>query len=162
VTQGRADEGTVDSHLRHSRIDVVPVRAAIFGNIGCEDFLQRRERARREHFCAERVCLQLLQVGLTEEGSMCVPGRETTVVRSYGEIALCGLSSRQALSYLVCHFMFAATRDGHVPDALFLKFDRHGRILVGPLQEVWGLNTRAVYLYMGRAVNFVSRPLRTS
>ena len=67
VTQRRADEGAIDRHLRHSRVDVVAVLALVSGDVGGQHFLKGGECAGCEHLCTKRVGLQLAEVGLNVE-----------------------------------------------------------------------------------------------
>ena len=64
MPQRGADEGSVDGHLGHPAVEVVAVLAAVAGDVRGEDFLEGGEGAGGEHFGAEGVGLQLLQVGL--------------------------------------------------------------------------------------------------
>jgi hypothetical protein len=64
VAERRADEGTVDGHLGDTRGEVVAVLAPVVGDPRGEELLQTRQRARGEHLGAQRVLLQLLEIGL--------------------------------------------------------------------------------------------------
>ena len=64
VAQGRADEGAVDGHLGHARGEVVAALAAVVGNPRGQELLQAGEGARGEDLGAQRVGLELLEVGL--------------------------------------------------------------------------------------------------
>ena len=64
VAEGGADEQAVRGHLWYSRGEVMAVLVAIFGDPGREQFLKSGQRSRRQHLCAQRVGLQLLEVGL--------------------------------------------------------------------------------------------------
>jgi hypothetical protein len=64
VTQGRADQSTVYSHLGHARGEVVTRLAPVMRNPRCEELLQTRESSRGEHLGAQWVALQLLEVCL--------------------------------------------------------------------------------------------------
>jgi len=67
VSQWRADEGSIDRHLRHTRVDVAGMFANVLGDPRRKDFLYSRECAGSEHLCAQRVLLELLEVGLARE-----------------------------------------------------------------------------------------------
>ena len=45
MPQRRAYERAIGRHLWYSRIEVVPMFAAVFGDPGCKDFLHGRKRA---------------------------------------------------------------------------------------------------------------------
>jgi hypothetical protein len=64
VAEGRADQGAVNGHLGHARGEVVAALALVMGNPRGEELLQTRKSARGEHLGAQRVRLQLPQVGL--------------------------------------------------------------------------------------------------
>lgn len=64
VSERRSDEGAVNSHLGHARGNVVAVLGAVVRDPGREDFLKSGERAGSEHLGAQRVRLELLEVGL--------------------------------------------------------------------------------------------------
>lgn len=68
MSQRRANKGTVNGHLRHSGTDVVAMFATIVRNPGRKNFLQSRQRSRREHLRTERVCLQLFEISLSRMG----------------------------------------------------------------------------------------------
>jgi hypothetical protein len=64
VAERGADEGAVDGHLGHARREVVALLAPVVGDPRGEELLQAGEGARGEHLGAQRVLLELLQVGL--------------------------------------------------------------------------------------------------
>jgi len=64
VTQGRGDKHAVQGHLRDARAEIVTVLADIMSEPRGEQFLHTREHTRGEHLGAQRVVLQLLEVGL--------------------------------------------------------------------------------------------------
>ena len=64
MAQRRADESAVGGHLRHPRAEVVAVLALVVRDPRREHLLQRGEAAGREHLGAQRVALQLLEIGL--------------------------------------------------------------------------------------------------
>ena len=64
VAERGADEGAVQGHLGDARGEVVAVLAPVMGNPRGEELLQAGQGARGEHLGAQRVLLQLLQVGL--------------------------------------------------------------------------------------------------
>lgn len=64
MSQRRADERSVDCHFGHARAEVMSVLANIMRNPRCKDFLQCCQRSGREHFCAQRIPLELLKIGL--------------------------------------------------------------------------------------------------
>jgi hypothetical protein len=64
VTQGRGNEHAVQRHLGDARAEVVAVLADIMGEPRGQQLLQTREHTGGEHLGAQRVVLQLLQVGL--------------------------------------------------------------------------------------------------
>jgi hypothetical protein len=67
VAERRTDKGAVDGHFGDARGEVVAVLAAVMGNPRGKKLLQTREGARGEHFGAQRVLLQLLEVGLRDD-----------------------------------------------------------------------------------------------
>lgn len=64
MADGSGDEGTVGGHLGHARGEVVAVLVAVLGEEGSEKLLDTVEGTGREHLGAERVRLELLNVGL--------------------------------------------------------------------------------------------------
>lgn len=64
VTQGRGDEHAVQRHLGDARAEVVAVLADIMGEPRGQQLLQTGEHTGGEHLGAQRVVLQLLEVGL--------------------------------------------------------------------------------------------------
>lgn len=64
MAQGRGDEHAVQRHLRDARAEVVAVLADIVGEPRGQQLLQTREHTGGEHLGAQRVVLQLLEVGL--------------------------------------------------------------------------------------------------
>lgn len=64
VAEGRGDEHAVERHLGDARGEVVAMLADIVGQVGGEEFLETREHTRGEHLGAQRVVLELLEVGL--------------------------------------------------------------------------------------------------
>lgn len=64
VAQRRADQGAVERHLGDARGEVVPVLVAVLRNVRGQELLQRRQRAGGKHLGAQRVGLELLEVGL--------------------------------------------------------------------------------------------------
>jgi len=64
MAQRRADQRTVDSHLRHATGEVMARLVAVFGDPRGQELLQGGKRSRGEHLGLERVFLELLQVPL--------------------------------------------------------------------------------------------------
>ena len=64
MAQGSADEGAVCGHLGHARREVVAVLVAVLGQPRSKQLLAAGEGAGREHLGAQRMVLQLLDVGL--------------------------------------------------------------------------------------------------
>ena len=64
VSNRSTDEGTVDGHLRHARREVVAIFIAILCYPRRKQFLKCGERAGCEHLGAERIRLELSEVGL--------------------------------------------------------------------------------------------------
>lgn len=64
MTQRRANESTVDRHLRHTAREVVTMLIAVLRDPRGQELLKRAERARRDHLRAQRILLELLQVPL--------------------------------------------------------------------------------------------------
>jgi hypothetical protein len=64
VAEGSADKSTVESHLGHTRGEVVAILVAVLCDPGSEDFLGTRERTRGDHLGTQRVGLELAQVCL--------------------------------------------------------------------------------------------------
>lgn len=64
VTQRGGNEHAVQRHLGDARAEVVAVLADIVGEPRGEEFLQTREHTRGEHLGAQRVLLQLAEIGL--------------------------------------------------------------------------------------------------
>lgn len=64
VAERRGDEHAVQGHLGNARAEVVAVLANIVGKVGGEQLLQTREHTRGEHLGAQRVLLQVVEVGL--------------------------------------------------------------------------------------------------
>lgn len=58
------DEGAVEGHLGNARGEVVTALAPVMSDPRGEELLQTREGARGQHLGAQRVLLQLLEVGL--------------------------------------------------------------------------------------------------
>ena len=65
MAKRRADEGAVDGHLGHTRGEVVAALAPVMGDPRRQELLQTRQSSRGEHLGAQRVALQLLEVGLS-------------------------------------------------------------------------------------------------
>lgn len=66
VAQGSADQGTIRGHLGHARGEVVAMFVAVLGQPRCEEFLSSGEGTGSEHLGAQRVRLELLDVGLKQ------------------------------------------------------------------------------------------------
>jgi len=64
VAERRADQRAVDGHLGHARREVVPVLVAVLRDPRRQDLLEPGEGARGQHLGAQRVGLQLEEVGL--------------------------------------------------------------------------------------------------
>lgn len=64
MAEGRGNEHAVQGHLRDAGGEVVAVLADIVGQEGGEQLLKTREHTRGEHLGAQRVVLELLEVGL--------------------------------------------------------------------------------------------------
>lgn len=64
MAQGRGNEHAVQRHLRDARAEVVAVLADIVGEPRGQQLLQTGEHTGGEHLGAQRVVLQLLEVGL--------------------------------------------------------------------------------------------------
>lgn len=134
MAQWRADEGAVDSHFGHSRIDVVSMWGAIFRNVGGKHLLQGREGTGCEHFGAEWVCLQLSEVGLVARViSQYRCWAEGISIDAYRKVALGALASSQSFADLVHDLVLATSWDGSVPNGLFLELDRHA----GSVAKAW-------------------------
>lgn len=74
VAEGRADEGAVGGHLRYTRGEVVAMLVAVLGEEGCNQLLGTGESTSSEHLGAQRVLLELLDVGLGCTASAYRPG----------------------------------------------------------------------------------------
>jgi hypothetical protein len=70
VSKGRADQGTVDSHLGDTRSEVVARLAPVVGDPRCKELLQTRQSTRGQHLGAQWVALQLLEVCLSRQQSV--------------------------------------------------------------------------------------------
>lgn len=64
MAQRGGNEHAVERHLRDARAEVVAVLADIVSEPRSEKFLQTGEHTRSEHLSAQRVLLQLLEIGL--------------------------------------------------------------------------------------------------
>lgn len=64
VAQRRTDKHAVESHLRHTRAEVVAVLANIIGDPRSDEFLQTGQHTGCQHLRAQRVQLQFTQVEL--------------------------------------------------------------------------------------------------
>lgn len=64
MAQRGGNEHAVKGHLRDARAEVVAVLSDIVSEPGGEQFLDTREHTGGEHLGAQRVVLQLLEVGL--------------------------------------------------------------------------------------------------
>ena len=64
VAQWSADESSINCHLRHAAGEVMTMLVAILGNPGREELLQCCQRAGCEHFRAQWVLSELLQIPL--------------------------------------------------------------------------------------------------
>lgn len=64
MAQGSADQGSVGGHLGNARSKVVAMLVAVLGQPRGEKLLSSGEGTSREHLGAQRVCLELLDVGL--------------------------------------------------------------------------------------------------
>lgn len=64
VAEGGADEHSIQRHLGDARAEVVAVLADIVGDPRSQQFLQTGEHTRGEHLRAQRVLLELEEVGL--------------------------------------------------------------------------------------------------
>jgi hypothetical protein len=64
VAEGRGNDCAVEGHLGNARGEVGARLAPVVGNPRGEELLQTRQSARGEHLGAQRVALQLLEVGL--------------------------------------------------------------------------------------------------
>lgn len=64
VAQRRADEHAVERHLGDARAKVVAMLADIVGDPGGQQLLQTRQHTGGEHLGAQRVGLELAEVGL--------------------------------------------------------------------------------------------------
>lgn len=64
VAEGGADEHSVQRHLGDARAEVVAVLADIVGDPRSQQFLQTGEHTGGEHLRAQRVLLELEEVGL--------------------------------------------------------------------------------------------------
>lgn len=64
MAQRRANQSTVRGHLGNARSKVIAMLVAILGEPRSNELLSSSERARREHLGAQRVGLELLDVGL--------------------------------------------------------------------------------------------------
>lgn len=65
VAEGGADEHSVQRHLRDARAEVVAVLADIVSDPRSQQFLQTGEHTGGEHLRAQRVLLELEEVGLS-------------------------------------------------------------------------------------------------
>jgi len=70
MSQRCGDKGPVDGHFRHACREIMPMFIPILGDPRSEEFLQRRQRAGRDHFSAERVGLEFLKVPLRAYGGL--------------------------------------------------------------------------------------------
>ena len=72
-----ADERTVCSHLGHPRGEVVAMLVTILGKPRGEELLKASESTGCEHLCAQRILLELIDVGLDRPMSArnCYPPR---------------------------------------------------------------------------------------
>lgn len=145
VAEGRGDEHAVQRHLGDARREVVAMLADIVGQVGGEEFLETREHTRGEHLGAQRVVLELLEVGLqTFLGSVwnvggggfidCMEWFEPMHLSigraSYREVAGSSVSTGQSLTNAVHQVLWLAASDG--ADGLLLKLDRHGGLKTDP------------------------------
>lgn len=106
VTQGRGDKHAVQGHLRDARAEIVTVLADIMSEPRGEQFLQTREHTRGEHLGAQRVVLQLLEVGR--------------------KVSRLSLSTGQSLADAVSKILGLTASIGDRANSLLLEFDRHG------------------------------------
>lgn len=67
MAQGSADQGTVGGHLGHARGEVVAMLVAVLGQPRGEELLGAGEGSGRQHLGAQRVRLELLDIGLRQE-----------------------------------------------------------------------------------------------
>lgn len=121
-----ADKGAVDGHLGDARSEVATVLVAVVGNPRGQELLQAREGARGEHLGAQRVGLQLLQVGLRGMASALSWASERD---AHLEVAIGATAAGQGLADIVNQaFMVFAVLDGGggCLDRLLLELDRHG------------------------------------
>lgn len=64
MAEGRADEHSVEGHLGNARAEVVAVLADIVRDPRGQQLLQTGEHTGGEHLCAQRVLLEVEEVGL--------------------------------------------------------------------------------------------------
>lgn len=106
VAHGRTDEHSVQRHLWHAGAEVVAVLADIMSEPRGDEFLQRREDTGGEHLCAEGVCLELFEVGLSD--SLLAPAamflRRGDSTNS--KIAGMGVTASQTLADLVSQVLW--------------------------------------------------------
>lgn len=147
MAQRRADEHPVQRHLGHARAEVVAVLADVVGDPRGEKLLQPGQHAGGEHLGAQRVRLQLTEVGLHRERvesqrhwfnrEIYERGRviEWSVV--YREISRLCVSTGQSLADLVRQILGLGSDRvaDRCADSLLLKLDGHGGGCVLQAQE---------------------------
>lgn len=135
MAEGRADEHSVEGHLGNARAEVVAVLADIVRNPRGQQLLQTGEDTGCEHLRAQRVLLEVEEVGLVgsigiSRGSSKGNGKWEWEWGSYLKVAVCtrGLASSQTVTQTMRQ---VARRS---PDGLIalrysrnflLEFDRH-------------------------------------
>lgn len=85
MAQRGGDEHAIEGHLRDARAEVVAVLANIVSEPGGEQFLHTGEDTGGEHLGAQRVLLQLLEIGLRSTFLRSAGG--FLIPRSVGDIA---------------------------------------------------------------------------
>lgn len=130
MAEGRADEHSVEGHLGNARAEVVAVLADIVRNPRGQQLLQTGEDTRCEHLRAQRVLLEVEEVGLVGSIGISRGSSKGMGMGSYLKVAVCsrGLASSQTVSQTMRQ---VARRS---PDGLIalrysrnflLEFDRH-------------------------------------
>jgi hypothetical protein len=139
VAERRADEGAVDGHLGHARGEVVALPVLVVRNPRGQKLLEAGERSGGKHLGAQRVVLQLLEIGLRRA----IESVQVVVVivvaqqlrNTYREVAVRDTALGHRFADLA-HEVGLAFASEHVGgcflgalghhDRLLLELDRHG------------------------------------
>ena len=132
MAHGRTDEHSVQRHLWHAGAEVVAVLADIMSEPRGDEFLQRREDTGGEHLCAEGVCLELFEVGLSDSllalAAMFLRRGDST----HSKIAGMGVTASQTLADLVSQVLWRQVLwlNASGADSLLLECDGHFVVFV--------------------------------